>query len=139
MQYFMVEVIYNGTDESIVSNEEISVQIEGQKLIASSSVYNSAVKETNGEVVTIDVPICSSYARAQTIANNFIAEAEERDEFELEIKRNILWECGDILELEKPMFGSDNTNTHLPCRLLENKKNLTKVRQSVKLRKLKFN
>lgn len=26
---FMVEVIYNGTDESIVSNEEISVQIEG--------------------------------------------------------------------------------------------------------------
>lgn len=44
----MVEVIYNGTDESIVSNEEISVQIEGQKLIASSSVYNSAVKETNG-------------------------------------------------------------------------------------------
>ena len=136
---FMVEVIYNGTDESIVSNEEISVQIEGQKLIASSSVYNSAVKETNGEVVTIDVPICSSYARAQTIANNFIAEAEERDEFELEIKRNILWECGDILELEKPMFGSDNTNTHLPCRLLENKKSLTKVRQSVKLRKLKFN
>lgn len=31
------------------------------------------------------------------------------------------------------------TNTHLPCRLLENKKSLTKVRQSVKLRKLKFN
>lgn len=136
MQYFMVEVIYNGTDESIVSNEEISVQIEGQKLIASSSVYNSAVKETNGEVVTIDVPICSSYARAQAIANNFIAETEARDEFELEIKRNILFECGDILELEKPVFGSDANTSRLPCRLLENKKSLTKVRQSVKIRKL---
>ena len=112
----MVEVIYNGTDESIVSNEEISVQIEGQKLIASSSVYNSAVKETNGEVVTIDVPICSSYAQAQAIANNFIAETEARDEFELEIKRNILFECGDILELEKPVFGSDaNTSRHMFC------------------------
>ena len=95
--------------------------------------------DANGEVVTIDVPICSSYAQAQAIANNFAAETEERDEFELEIKRNVLLECGDILELEKPVFGSDTATAHLPCRLLENKKSLTKVRQSVKLRKLNFN
>ncbi len=95
--------------------------------------------DANGEVVTIDVPICSSYAQAQAIANNFIAETEERDEFELEIKRNVLLECGDILELEKPVFGSDTTKAYLPCRLLENKKSLTKVRQSVKMRKLSLN
>lgn len=135
---FMVEVIYNGADVSILSNEEISVQIEGQKLLTSLSVYNSAVKETNGEVVTIDMPICSSYVQAQAIANNFIAETEKQEEFELEIKRNVLLECGDVLELEKPVFGSE-TISKIPCRLWENKKSLTKVRQSVKLRKLKFN
>lgn len=56
----------------------------------------------------------------------------------MEIKRNVLMECGDILELEKPVFGSDTAKAYLPCRLLENKKSLTKVRQSVKLRKLNF-
>ena len=131
----MVELIYTGAESSIPEGE-IEIKIVGQKLESSISVYNSEKKDSNGEVVTIDVPICSSYAQAQAIANNFIAETEARDEFELEIKRNILFECGDILELEKPVFGSDANTSRLPCRLLENKKSLTKVRQSVKIRKL---
>ena len=73
----------------------------------------------------------------QTIAENFREETEARDEFELEIKRNVLLECGDVLELEKPVFGSEKYS-YIPCRLWENKKSLTKVRQSVKLRKLNF-
>lgn len=132
---YMVELIYTGAESSIPEGE-IEIKIVGQKLESSISVYNSEKKDSNGEVVTIDVPICSSYAQAQAIANNFIAETEARDEFELEIKRNILFECGDILELEKPVFGSDANTSRLPCRLLENKKSLTKVRQSVKIRKL---
>ena len=92
----MVEVIYNGTDESIVSNEEISVQIEGQKLIASSSVYNSAVKETNGEVVTIDVPIYF-FGNPQLIDGEiplidtigFFKPPTERITFSLRLRRNI--------------------------------------------------
>ena len=131
---YMVELIYTGAESSI-SEGEIEIKIVGQKLESSISVYNSETKDSNGEVVTIDVPICSSYAQAQAIANNFIAEADKRDEFELEIKRNILLECGDILELEKPVFGSEHYSK-IPCRLLENKKSLTKVRQSVKIRKL---
>ena len=115
---------------------QVQIVISGKKLTTSTSVFNSETFDVNGEVVTIDVPICSSYAQAQAIANNFIAETEERDEFELEIKRNILLECGDVLELEKPVFGSDANTAHLPCRLLENKKSLTKVRQNVKMRKL---
>ncbi len=134
---YIVELIYNGNDTNIL-DKEVQIVISGKKLTTSTSVFNSETFDANGEVVTIDMPICSSYAQAQAIANNFIAETEKRDEFELEIKRNILFECGDILELEKPVFGSDTTNAHLPCRLLENKKSLTKVRQSVKLRKLNF-
>lgn len=53
----------------------------------------------------------------------------------MEIKRNVLLECGDVLELEKPVFGSEQYSK-IPCRLLEDKKSLTKVRQSVKMRKL---
>ena len=53
----------------------------------------------------------------------------------MEIKRNVLMECGDVLELEKPVFGSEQYSK-IPCRLLEDKKSLTKVRQNVKLRKL---
>ena len=132
---YMVELIYIGAESSIPEGE-IEIKITGQKLETSSTVYNSEIKDLNGEVVTIDVPICSSYEQAQAIANNFISETEERDEFELEIKRNILLECGDILELEKPVFGSDANTAHLSCRLLENKKSLTRVRQSVKMRKL---
>ena len=131
---YMVELVYNGSDTAIV-NAEAEIVINGQKLKVSTSVYNSETKDSNGEVVTIDVPICSSYAQAQAIANNFIAETEKQEEFELEIKRNVLMECGDVLELEKPVFGSE-TISKIPCRLWENKKSLTKVRQSVKLRKL---
>ena len=87
------------------------------------------------EIVTIDSPICSGVSAAQTLSQNFIAEAGERDEFELEVKRNMLWECGDVLLLEKKVFGSE-TVTLIPCRVLENKKSLTKVRQNLKLRKL---
>ena len=47
----------------------------------------------------------------------------------------MLWECGDVLLLEKKVFGSE-TVTLIPCRVLENKKSLTKVRQNLKLRKL---
>lgn len=131
---YMVELVYNGSDTAIV-NAEAEIVINGQKLKVSTSVYNSETKDSNGEVVTINVPICSSYAQAQAIANNFIAETEKQEEFELEIKRNVLMECGDVLELEKPVFGSE-TISKIPCRLWENKKSLTKVRQSIKLRKL---
>ena len=131
---YMVELVYNGSDP-LIFDAEAEIVIIGQKLKFSTSVYNSDTKNTNGEVVTIDVPICSSYAQAQAIANNFIAETEKQEEFELEIKRNVLLETGDILELEKPVFGSEQYSK-IPCRLLENKKSLTKVRQSVKLRKL---
>jgi hypothetical protein len=51
----------------------------------------------------------------------------ERDEFEIEIKRNMLFECGDIIELEKPLWDG-NSIVNIPCRVLENKKSLTKVR-----------
>lgn len=131
---YLVELMYTGAESSIPAGE-IEIKITGQKLQTSISVYNSETKNANGEVVTIDVPICSSYAQAQAIANNFIAETEKQEEFELEIKRNVLLECGDILELEKPVFGSEQYSK-IPCRLLEDKKSLTKVRQSVKMRKL---
>ena len=131
---YTVELTYKGSD-NLILNSEAEVVITGQKLITNINVYNSKIYDANGEVVTIDVPICGP-ERAQIIADNFRNETEKRDEFELEIKRNILLECGDILELEKPVFGSDTTNAHLPCRLLENKKSLTKVRQNVKMRKL---
>ena len=130
---FITEIEYCGED----TNEESEIIITGKKLVSSISVYNSETKNANGEVVTIDVPICSSYVQAQAIANNFIAETEKQEEFELEIKRNVLLECGDVLELEKPVFGSEQ-RSKIPCRLWENKKSLTKVRQSVKLRKLNF-
>ena len=131
---YLVELIYTGAESSIPAGE-IEMKITGQKLQTSISVYNSETKNANGEVVTIDVPICSSYVQAQVIANNFIAETEKQEEFELEIKRNVLLECGDVLELEKPVFGSE-TISKIPCRLWENKKSLTKVRQNVKMRKL---
>lgn len=130
---YMVELVYNGSDESIL-NKEFDILIEGSILKTAISVYNSPIYQSNGEVVTIDVPICGQ-KHAQTIAENFRNETEERDEFELEIKRNILLECGDVLELEKPVFGSEQYSK-IPCRLWENKKSLTKVRQSVKMRKL---
>ena len=130
---YIVELTYKGSDETIINNE-LNVIIRGQKLITNINVYNSQIYDSNGEVVTIDVPICGS-SHAQTIADNFRNETKERDEFELEIKRNVLLECGDVLELEKPVFGSE-TISKIPCRLWENKKSLTKVRQNVKMRKL---
>lgn len=130
---YIVELTYKGSDDLIL-NSEAEVTITGQKLITNINVYNSQIYDSNGEVVTIDVPICGS-SHAQTIADNFRNETEERDEFELEIKRNVLLECGDVLELEKPVFGSE-TISKIPCRLWENKKSLTKVRQNVKMRKL---
>ena len=133
---YIVELIYNG-DNSNILGKEVQIKINGRKLLTSTSVFNSKILNANGEVVTIDVPICSSYVQAQAIANNFIAETEKQEEFELEIKRNVLLECGDVLELEKPVFGSEKYS-YIPCRLWENKKSLTKVRQSVKLRKLNF-
>lgn len=69
--------------------------------------------------------ICCTAAQADTIAERFIAETEERDEFEIEIKRNMLLECGDIVELEKPTWDGGSI-VNLPCRVLESKKNLTK-------------
>lgn len=131
---YMVELVYNGSDPAIV-DKELNIVIKGKKLVPFISVYSSKIENVNGEVVTVDVPICSNYTQAEKIAANFIAETEERDEFELEIKRNVLLECGDVLELEKPIFGSEQYSK-IPCRLWENKKSLTKVRQNVKLRKL---
>ena len=61
-------------------------------------------------------------------------EARYRDEYELEIKRNVLYDCGDILYVQKPVYNADPTL--VPCRLLEQKKSLTQAKHSVKLRKV---
>lgn len=114
---------------------EVPITINGDKMQVSNLTYTSQEIDSSGEIVTIDSPICSGVSAAQALSQNFIAEAGERDEFELEVKRNMLWECGDVLLLEKKVFGSE-TVTLIPCRVLENKKSLTKVRQNLKLRKL---
>lgn len=111
--------------------------IRGQELLAPCGIYSTGLIDDNisGEVVTIDCPLCSNYTQAEALAQNFILETLLRDEFEIEVKRNMLWECGDVLELEKPIWGSDGT-AKVPCRLIEDKKSLTSVRQKLKLRKI---
>lgn len=128
----------NMIDEFI--DNDIEIIINGYRLKYSIGVYSSGIigNNTSGEVVTIDNPICCTNAQSERITNSFLSETLHRDEFELEIKRNMLFECGDIVELEKPLWGEEGV-AKIPCRILENKKSLTKVRQKVRLRKITLN
>jgi len=90
----------------------------------------------NGEIITIDNPLVTTLANAQTISANFIKELKHREEYDIEIKRDLRLENGDVVNLEKALVSSGLPIDPVSVRVLQNEIDISSSTQKLKVREI---
>lgn len=101
------------------------------------TVHGTHPNYMNGETVTVNNPIVTTKEQAETICNRLIYELQVRDYYELNMKRDLRLEVGDVIKLEKALLSSDMPLAPRNVRVLEINRSLTSAQQKIRLREVK--
>jgi len=101
------------------------------------TVHGTHPNYMNGETITVNNPIVTTKEQAETICNRLIYELQVRDYYELNMKRDLRLEVGDVIKLEKALLSSDMPLAPRNVRVLEINRSLTSAQQKIRLREVK--
>jgi len=101
------------------------------------SKYNSSDSNyQNGQIITISNELLSTKERAESVTDNYMHELKYREEYTINVKRDMRPDITDVVKMDKALVNSDLPLDPINGRILEIKRNLVSSTEKIKLRKI---
>jgi len=123
-------------DNSGVYNIVITAKTLNVYTLTFSKYNTSDSNYQNGQIVTISNDLLSTKERAETVTNNYIHELKYREEYTINVKRDMRPDVGDVVKMDKALISSDLPLDPVDGRILEINRSLISSTEKIKLRKV---